>query len=180
MVAAVYARKSTDQSGVTDDQKSVARQIERAHAYAAGKGWTVDETFVFVDDGVSGAEFAKRPGYMRLLNAAGTKRAPFGVLIVSELSRLGREQLETGYAVKQLAQAGVRIFAYLDDREVALDSPIDKFMLAAVNFGAEIEREKARQRQVDTMTRKAHAGHVTGGACFGYSKTRFSMRNALT
>src|SRR5262249_54929031 len=115
----------------------------------------------------SGAEFERRPGYMRLLNALG-RRAPFDVLIVSEISRLGREQLETGYAVKQLAQAGVRIFAYLDDREVQLDSPIDKFMLAAVNFGAEIEREKHRQRQIDTMARKHRQGHVCGGTCFGY------------
>ena len=30
MIAAVHARKSTDQSGVADEQKSVARQIEHA------------------------------------------------------------------------------------------------------------------------------------------------------
>jgi hypothetical protein len=32
----------------------------------------------------------------------------------------------------------------------------------------ELEREKARQRTYDTMARKARAGHVTGGRCFGY------------
>src|SRR5262245_51705948 len=92
MIAAVYARKSTDQSGVADDQKSVARQVEHARAYAARKDWTVAGEHVYVDDGISGAEFERRPGYMRLLNALG-RRAPFQVLIVSELSRLGREQL---------------------------------------------------------------------------------------
>lgn len=168
MIAAVYARKSTEQSGVSDDQKSVARQIEHARAYAVGKGWTVvgDEN-TFVDDNAGGAEFASRPGYMRLLNAL-KPRPPFSVLVVSELSRLGREQLETGYAVKQLSQAGVKIFSYLEDREVLLDSPTDKFLMSAVNFAAEIEREKARQRTRDAMVRKAHAGHVTGGACYGY------------
>jgi hypothetical protein len=40
-------------------------------------------------------------------------------------TRLGREQLETGYALKQLSQAGVRVFSYLDDREVLLDTAID-------------------------------------------------------
>src|SRR5689334_1189815 len=35
---AIYARKSTEQNGVADEEKSVARQIERARAYAAGKG----------------------------------------------------------------------------------------------------------------------------------------------
>jgi DNA invertase Pin-like site-specific DNA recombinase len=43
MIAAVYARKSTEQNGVADEQKSVARQIERARAFAAAKGWAIDE-----------------------------------------------------------------------------------------------------------------------------------------
>ena len=37
MIAAVYCRKSTDQN-VPDEEKSVTRQLERAHAYAARKG----------------------------------------------------------------------------------------------------------------------------------------------
>lgn len=32
MIAAIYARKATEQSGVDDEQKSVARQIEQLHA----------------------------------------------------------------------------------------------------------------------------------------------------
>jgi len=59
MIAAVYARKSTDQN-VADEAKSVLRQIDHAHQYAARKGWTVSEAHVYVDDGVSGAEFANR------------------------------------------------------------------------------------------------------------------------
>ena len=34
MTAAIYARKSTDQSGISDEQRSVARQVEHARAYA--------------------------------------------------------------------------------------------------------------------------------------------------
>ena len=60
VIAAIYARKSTEQS-VADEQKSVSRQIAHAREYAAGKGWTVNEACVFADDGFSGAEFAKRP-----------------------------------------------------------------------------------------------------------------------
>jgi hypothetical protein len=39
---------------------SVDRQVEHAMAYAARKGWTVDPTHVYVDDGISGAEFERR------------------------------------------------------------------------------------------------------------------------
>ena len=99
MIAAIYARKSTEQNGVADEARSVARQIENARAYATRKGWTVDDGFVFVDDGISGAEFAKRPGFLLLMNAL-KPRPPFQVLVMSEESRLGREAIETAYALK--------------------------------------------------------------------------------
>jgi DNA invertase Pin-like site-specific DNA recombinase len=167
MIAAIYARKSTDQSGVADEQKSVARQIDHARAYAIRKGWQVDEASIFVDDGISGAEFANRPGFLRLMNAL-KPRAPFQVLVMSEESRLGREAIETAYALKQLVTAGVRVFFYLEDRERTLESPTDKIMLSLTAFADELEREKARQRTYDAMVRKARAGHVTGGRVFGY------------
>lgn len=52
-VAAIYARKSTDQSTVADEAKSVTRQVDHARAYAAKKGWKTDERYTFVDDGIS-------------------------------------------------------------------------------------------------------------------------------
>jgi len=59
MIAAIYARKSTDQN-VSDEEKSVTRQVERARAYAERKGWTVAEEHIYAEDGISGAEFVKR------------------------------------------------------------------------------------------------------------------------
>jgi DNA invertase Pin-like site-specific DNA recombinase len=167
MIAAIYARKSTEQNGVADEQKSVARQVEHASQYATRKGWIVGEGAIFIDDGISGAEFANRPGFIRLMNAL-KPRPPFQVLVMSEESRLGREAIETAYALKQLVQAGVRVFFYLEDRERTLDSPTDKIMLSLTAFADELKREKARQRTCDAMIRKARAGHVTGGRVFGY------------
>jgi hypothetical protein len=39
MIAAIYAPKSIDQHGISDEEKSVTRRIEHAKAYARGKGW---------------------------------------------------------------------------------------------------------------------------------------------
>jgi DNA invertase Pin-like site-specific DNA recombinase len=52
MIAAVYARKSTEPN-VSEDAKSVTRQLEHARAFATERGWTILEEYV--DDGVSGA-----------------------------------------------------------------------------------------------------------------------------
>jgi len=171
MIAAIYARKSTDQSAVADEAKSVRRQIDHARAYAQKKGWTVDEAYVYVDDGVSGAEFANRPGFVRLMNAL-KRRPPFQVLVMSEESRLGRESIEVSFALKQLIQADVRVFCYLTDTERTLDSPIEKAMLALQTMADEMERAKASQRTYDAFVRKAKAGHVTGGRVFGYENVR--------
>ena len=168
MICAIYARKSNEQNGVDDSAKSVTRQIEQAKSFAAKKGWVVAEEHLYVDDGIGGAEFdAKRPGLMRLLNAL-KPRPPFQALLMMEEERLGREQLETGYILKQIVKAGVRVFFYLEDRERVLDTALDKAWFFLSNFAAEVEREKARQRTYDAMQRNARAGYVTGGKRFGY------------
>src|SRR3989454_9393463 len=106
--AAVYARKSTDQA-VCDEEKSVTRQVELAVACARAHGFEVAPEHVYVDDAISGAEFDRRPGLMRLLNAL-SPQAPFTGLFLADKDRLGREQFETNYLLKQISQADVHIF----------------------------------------------------------------------
>ena len=46
--AAIYARTSTDQNGVTDEEKSVARQVEHAEAWTAPKNWSVSDGHIYI------------------------------------------------------------------------------------------------------------------------------------
>jgi site-specific DNA recombinase len=173
LVAAVYARKSTEQVEVTDEQRSVTRQTDHARVYALAHGWVVRDEYLFVDDGISGAEFRKRPGLTRLLSTL-RPRPPFQVLITSEESRLGREQIETAYVIKQILDAGVRLFYYLDDRERTLDSATEKLLLSITSFASETERERGQQRTHDALSRLARGGYVTGGKVYGYDNVRAS------
>ncbi len=167
MICAIYARKSTAETGMNDEEKSVTRQIEHATAYALKKGWTVSEDHIYSDDGISGAEFIKRPGFLRLMNTLKPK-APFQVLVMSEESRLGREQIQTAYALQQITDAGVRVFYYLTDQERKLDTALDKMMNALTGFASEMEREKTGQRVHDTLLKKHLALHVVGCNVYGY------------
>lgn len=162
--AAIYARKSNDDNGKTLDNKSITRQIENATAYAESKGFTVNPEHVFHDDGVSGAEFVKRPGLHELIK----NTEEFDVVIMSELSRMGRDADRTALYLIDLYESGKRIFYYLTDEEEKLDNATSKFMLKVKAYTSEIEREKASQRVADTLYRKARAGHVTGRPVFGY------------
>jgi DNA invertase Pin-like site-specific DNA recombinase len=104
----------------------------------------------------------------------------FQILIMSEESRLGREQIETAYALKQIITAGVRVFYYLEDRERTLESPTGKLLLSVTAFADEMEREKARQRTHDALVRKARAGYVAGGSVYGYDNVEVAVPDAVT
>jgi site-specific DNA recombinase len=169
MNVAIYARKSTEQPGVSEDAKSVTRQVERARAYAAAEGWTV--TAVFVDDAVSGTEFdaARRPGLARLLAAVRLTPRAFDGLVMSEESRLGRESIETLYALKCILTAGCRVFYYLDKRErPALHDPLAKIQAQVLAFVDEMEHQRSSTRTHDALLARAQRGQVTGGRTFGY------------
>jgi site-specific DNA recombinase len=166
MIAAIYARRSNEQ-GVPDEAKSVTRQVERGTAFIQRKGWTLAPEHIYTDDAISGAEFQRRPDFLRLMNAL-KPRAPFDVLVVMDEDRIGRESIETSWVLKQIIEAGVRVFCYLTDRERTLNTAMDKVTLSLATFGAELEREKAKQRTYDALRQKALAGHVPGGQCYGY------------
>src|SRR4029453_700583 len=104
-------------------------------------------------------------------------RVPFDVLIMSEGSRLGREQVQTGFALMQIIQAGARVFYYQEDREATLDNSTDKIMMSLKGFADDVEREQARKRTYAAMRRKAEAGHVTGGRTFGYTNVEIKDAN---
>ena len=88
MKAAIYCRRSTEQTGGKKGT-GVERQEKLAREFAETQRWTVHRDHVYVDDGISGAEFARRPGLQAMLAAAA--RREFSVLVVSEQKSLGRE-----------------------------------------------------------------------------------------
>ena len=164
MIAAIYARKSTDQRGVATEDKSVSRQIELARAFATVNGWTVSDAHIYADDGFSGAEFEKRPGLQRLLADALTGRtSPFAVVIVSEQKSIGREVNENGSTIKRLAQAHVEIFEYVHGRSLTPKNWIDKLtgtVLASIDEG---HRVQTAERVHEAFSAKHSRGHVVGG-----------------
>ena len=167
MVAGCYARKSTDESDKAADAKSVARQVQRAKEYAAKKGWRFDHDLVFTDDGISGAEFRTRAGLNRLLETVkGTHK--LNVLIVSEQSRLGRDTIRTLALIQALRDADVRIFSYLEDKEISVDDEMAEIEQFMKSWAGASERRKASQRVRDKMRQLAEQGRSTGGRLYGY------------
>ena len=173
MRAAIYARKSTDDSDRNPANKSVTRQVEHARDYAKKKGWDVLNDHVYVDDNISGAEFENRPGFAKLMaDLPKRQKAPFDVLIMSEPSRLGRDIARNSVFILNIIESGVRIFYYLTDEEEKADTPEQKLMLSLKSYASEVERLKAGQRSRDALMRKASKGYNAGGVVFGYDNVQ--------
>ena len=160
--AALYTRRSTDEH----QESSLEVQREEALRFIAAKGWTLADEHIFVDDAVSRAEFKKRPGLIALLNAAATKA--FDVVVVRDETRLGGDMHRTGLVIQDLLEAGVQLWYYYADEQVTIDGAVDKFLVAARSFAAELEREKIAQRVHEHLMTKARKGYNVGGRVYGY------------
>ncbi len=172
MIAAIYARKSTEDERSAEDGKSTARQVDLARAFAVKQGWAVADQWVVTDDGVSGANFTARPGLVRLLDGAAQKPRPFDIVVVMSLDRIGREQVQTSGVIRQLHAAGVQVWCYQDAHRVKFDSPVDKLMVGIGGFAAEEYRHAVRAKTIEALRRKASLGHHVAGQAFGYTLVR--------
>src|SRR6266508_4515699 len=73
MIAAAYTRKSNDEGQKSAELKSTQLQLDEIRAFAASRGWTLDNRYIWSDDAVSGAEFIRRPGLRAMLDTLDPK-----------------------------------------------------------------------------------------------------------
>ncbi len=98
--AALYLRRSTEEHQAA----SLEVQSEEARRYVERKGWTLSEDAVFVDSGVSRAEFARRPGLISLLRAV--ERRDFDVVVTRDETRLGGDMVRVSLLLQDMIDAG--------------------------------------------------------------------------
>ncbi len=139
--AVIYARVSS-----AGDRQSTNRQVRDLTEYADYKGMTVLRVF---EEHISGAKVnGERPVLCEALDYC--KNEHVGILLVSELSRLGRNAFEVLASVKTLLDCGINLYiqkeqlTLLDeDGKPSLFAPI---MLATLATCAQLERENITYR----------------------------------
>jgi site-specific DNA recombinase len=158
----IYARKSNDDPNV----ESVTRQIARSREAAAQVGGVIIEEYVCWDNEISGAEFVRRPGLAKIRE--GARRGAFDVVVTMEPERFGRDMIRSALFLRDLTEAGVRIYYYLAQQYARFDTAEDRLIAMFRGYASENERENARKRTRDALELKARNGRVTGGVVFGY------------
>mgnify|MGYP002511732531 CR=1 FL=1 len=92
---AIYCRLSLD-DGSLGESGSIQTQKMMLEKYCRDNNFTIKE--VYIDDGYSGLNF-DRPAFKRLI--ADIESGKINLVITKDLSRLGRDYLQTGYYTEQ-------------------------------------------------------------------------------
>ncbi len=115
----IYCRLSVDDASNSakssryipaDESVSIENQRELLSKFAMLNGWV--ETKTYVDDGFSGGNF-QRPGFLEMLEDA--RKGIINLILVKDLSRLGRDYVEVGhYTDVVFPSLGCRFVSVLD------------------------------------------------------------------
>ena len=105
---AIYARLSVENSGKSDKVDVIANQIEICKSYIEDRPY-LDLVDTYIDNGRTGTVF-DRPEFNRLMNDI--KSGRIKCLVVRDLSRFGRDYIETGtYLERIFPQIGLRFIS---------------------------------------------------------------------
>ena len=171
--AAIYLRLSQEDGDISVSDKtesnSISTQRDLIHAYLQ-KQPDIEYVTEFCDDGYTGTNF-HRPGFESMMAAVREKRVD--CIVVKDLSRFGRDYIESGkYIQKIFPMLGVRFIAINDGYDSAAGSCSGDFVLPFRNL---INDSYCRDISIKSRTNleiKRRNGEFVGNfAVYGYQRS---------
>ena len=162
---ALYLRQSKDLEG---DGLAIDRQRDNCLARATGKGWTVDDAAIYVDNNTSASSLKVRPSYQRLI--ADVKARKFDVVIAWNLDRLTRRPREIEDWIDLNQKYGVNLMTSEGDDPIDLSTESGRLIIRinAAVARQEVERKGRRQKESNAQARTLGLPPV-GRRAFGYT-----------
>jgi site-specific DNA recombinase len=157
MIAAIYARVSTDEQAL---KYGIGSQIHELRALAARQGYTVAAELT--DEGYSGTDL-ERPALAQLRDLV--RQRSVDVVLVHDPDRLSRRLPHQLILVSEMDHAGVRVEFVTTPREM---TPEGQLLLNIKGVISEYEREKIVERTVRGKREKARRGLVVASYPYGY------------
>ena len=163
---AFYIRLSKDDGGEKESE-SITNQRSLLDSFA--KKNKLDVVCEYVDDGISGTSF-DRPDFNRMIDAIHTKK--INMIITKDLSRLGRDYIQTGYYLEKFfPENRVRYISLLDGIDTGLNNynnDITPFKAIMNDMYAKDISKKIRSVKEDKQRKGLFIG---GKAAYGYKKS---------
>ncbi len=141
MKCATYSRYSTDMQR----EASIADQVRNCEKHAQREGWQIIRRYA--DKGISGTK-TDRPQYQQMLADAQARK--FDIVLVDDLSRLSRDDIETKQSIKRLRYWGTRLIGVSD----GFDSDAKGYKVQAAVRGM------INEIYIDDLKEKTHRGMV--------------------
>lgn len=163
-ITALYERLSRDDE-LTGDSNSIVNQKKYLEGYAQQQGY--DNCIHYTDDGYSGGNF-ERPAWKRLI--ADVEAGKIAHIIVKDMSRIGRDYLQTGfYTEVMFRQYGVHFVAVANN--VDSDDLNSNEFAPFLNIMNEWYLRDLSKKQRAAIKVKGESGKPTSNsAIYGYKK----------
>jgi DNA invertase Pin-like site-specific DNA recombinase len=166
--AGIYIRLSQEDKDkkYESDSESVTNQKEILRTYVKNCGFTlIDE---YVDDGYSGTNF-DRPGFIRMIEDIKNKK--INLVIVKDLSRLGRDHVMTGYYIETFFPENrvrfISIVENYDSMKNQASNDSSTFIIACNDYYSKQNSLKIR----NVLDSKRKDGKFIGSKpCYGYMR----------
>ncbi|MCM1158829.1 MAG: recombinase family protein [Clostridium sp.] len=163
---AIYARLSNEDG----DMDTLENQLDLLKSYVAGQD-DMKLSKVFSDNGYSGTNF-ERPQFMQMMESV--KRGDVNCIVVKDLSRLGRNYIETGdYIEKVFPFLKVRFVAVTDGFDTDHGDTADGMIVSVKNLVNDVYAKDISRKIITAFRTKQKRGEYIGlVAPYGYLKDK--------
>ena len=167
--AGIYCRVSIEEQNKEGEySNSIHSQIQMARDYIAEQN-DITEVRVYVDDGFSGSNF-DRTEFRRML--ADIELGTINMVIFKDVSRLGREHIDTNYYLgKYFPEKRIRVVSLLDNYD-SMVSTYDELLEIKTLFNDMYLRDTSRKIKTTIQTKRSMGEYTPKQPPFGYVKSK--------
>ena len=166
-----YERLSRDDEAA-GDSLSIQNQKSMLEDYAARNG--ISELTHLVDDGWSGTRW-DRPGIVRLIDEL--ERDNVELVLLKDMSRLGRDHLRVGLLLEQFREKGVRLIAVGEG--IDTEKGEDDFMPFRNIFSEWHARDTSRKIKAVFKSRMENGKRCSGAIPYGYKRNNGDTQDLI-
>lgn len=167
--AAAYVRLSVEGNDLERNRESISTQRCMLEKYIEQQP-DMRLAAVFCDNGETGTDF-DRPGFERMMDEV--RRRKVDCIVVKDLSRFGRNYVETGYYLEKIfPYLGVRLVAVGDGYDT-LSGDADEMVVSLKNLVNDLYAKDISRKINSTFETMRTKGQITGGhPPYGYLRAR--------
>ncbi len=163
---AIYARLSVEDNG--KDSDSLEAQIQYLNAYLEDKP-QMQLCGIFADNGFTGTNY-DRPEFQKMMNLV--KKGEINCIVVKDLSRLGRNYIDTGNFLQKICPMyHLRLIAVNDRYDTAFAGSNEEMSMSVMNIANDMYAKDISRKICSSLQGKMERGEYIGNyAPYGYQK----------